>query len=318
MAKEMYNIKIADLIYPLFLRSGTGIREEIPSMPGVFRLSPDILLKEVESLTKAGINKLLLFGVGEEKDEYATAAHKDENLISSTVRLLKQHFPASVIMTDVCLCAYTTHGHCGILEREGSIDKQQTLTALKRIAVSHAAAGADYVAPSAMAKEQVRNIRGALDENGFSGTKIMGYSAKFASQFYGPFRDAADSAPRFGDRRSYQLDWADREKALSEIEDDVKEKADIIMVKPALAYLDIIHEAKVRFQRTLAAYNVSGEYAMIKAGAQSGYWDEREAVFEIITAIRRAGADIVITYHAPDIAKWLDREEHSGEEKHRP
>jgi len=318
MAKEMYNIKIADLIYPLFLRSGTGIREEIPSMPGVFRLSPDILLKEVESLTKAGINKLLLFGVGEEKDEYATAAHKDENLISSTVRLLKQHFPASVIMTDVCLCAYTTHGHCGILEREGSIDKQQTLTALKRIAVSHAAAGADYVAPSAMAKEQVRNIRGALDENGFSGTKIMGYSAKFASQFYGPFRDAADSAPRFGDRRSYQLDWADREKALSEIEDDVREKADIIMVKPALAYLDIIHEAKVRFQRTLAAYNVSGEYAMIKAGAQSGYWDEREAVFEIITAIRRAGADIVITYHAPDIAKWLDREEHSGEEKHRP
>jgi len=318
MAKEMYNIKIADLIYPLFLRSGTGIREEIPSMPGVFRLSPDILLKEVESLTKAGINKLLLFGVGEEKDEYATAAHKDENLISSTVRLLKQHFPASVIMTDVCLCAYTTHGHCGILEREGSIDKQQTLTALKRIAVSHAAAGADYVAPSAMAKEQVRNIRGALDENGFSGTKIMGYSAKFASQFYGPFRDAADSTPRFGDRRSYQLDWADREKALSEIEDDVKEKADIIMVKPALAYLDIIHEAKVRFQRTLAAYNVSGEYAMIKAGAQSGYWDEREAVFEIITAIRRAGADIVITYHAPDIAKWLDREEHSGEEKHRP
>ncbi|NQT46073.1 MAG: porphobilinogen synthase [Candidatus Omnitrophica bacterium] len=310
MAKSRYGVDIDSLVYPVFVRQGIDLQQPIPSMPGVYRFSPDSLAKEVDRLLKIGIKKILLFGITEEKDECGTAAYGDKSIVSTTIGLLKHLFPELIIMTDVCLCAYTSHGHCGILNRSSDdvlINKDKTLHALSEMALSHAAAGADYVAPSAMAEGQVSSIRKALDGNGFKETRIMGYSAKYASQFYGPFRDIADSAPRFGDRCQYQLGWTERERAFSKIEDDIREGADIVMVKPALAYLDIIREARDKFRHRLAAYNVSGEYAMIKAGAQSGYWDEEEAVFEVMTAIKRAGADIVITYHAPDIARWLNR-----------
>jgi porphobilinogen synthase len=301
-------LKLTSLVFPVFVKAGKGLREAIPSMPGCYRFSPDVLLEEIERLRELGIDKILLFGLPETKDEYGSDAYKDGNIVSSAVKLLKQRFPKLIVMTDVCLCAYTSHGHCGILNRSKIIDSNATLKALAKTAVSHAATGADYVAPSAMAEGQVGAIRKALDKNGYRDTKIMGYSAKFASQFYGPFRDAADSAPKFGDRKQYQLAWTDREKALTEIEDDIKEGADIVMVKPALAYLDIIREVKNKFKHTLAVYNVSGEYAMVKAGSEAGYWDEKKMVFEIMAAIQRAGADIIITYHAPDIAKWLKEE----------
>ncbi len=299
--------KLTSLVYPVFLKAGKGLCEVITSMPGIYRYSPDALLEEVDELQKLGIEKILLFGLPEEKDDFGSAAYKEGNIISDTVKLLKQRFPKLIVITDVCLCGYTSHGHCGILKSKKplSIDKKPTLSALARIAVSHAAAGVDYVAPSAMAKGQVRAIRAALNKEGYAKTKIMGYSAKFVSQFYGPSRDAADSAPKFGNRRGYQLDNADRGRALARVEDDIAEGADIIMVKPALGYLDIIRDVKNKFKHTLAAYNVSGEYAMVKAGSRAGYWDEKKMVFEIITAIQRAGADIIITYHARDIAKWL-------------
>jgi porphobilinogen synthase len=302
------DIELTALVYPLFVREGRGIREEIASMPGIYRFSADYLLREVEKLRQLGIGKVLLFGIADEKDAYGSNAYKHENVVSNAVALLKEHFPDLTVMTDVCLCAYTAHGHCGILdgsERYPSVDNGRTVSALAAMALTHAAAGADYVAPSAMAGGQVRAIRSALDTKGYKHTKIMGYSAKFASQFYGPFRDAAASAPRFGDRRGYQLGFGDRARALKEVEDDIIEGADIVMVKPALCYLDIIREVKNTFHHTVAAYNVSGEYAMVKAGARSGWWDEKTMVFEIITALRRAGADIVITYHAPDMAQWL-------------
>lgn len=300
---------LGKLIYPLFVTEGRDLRREITSMPGVYAFSPDTLLREAGELTRLGITKILLFGIPGYKDENGTAACIKNNIVSRAVRSLKENFPGLTVMTDVCLCAYTAHGHCGVIkETEGAIDNEETLKRLSEMAVSHAASGADYVAPSAMAKGQVAAIRAALDRNGFNKTKIMGYSAKFASSFYGPFRDAALSAPKFGDRSGYQLDHRDTESALREIADDIREGADIVMVKPALCYLDIIKEARLRFNHALAAYNVSGEYAMVKAGAQAGYWKEREIVSEIIGAIKRAGADIVITYHAHDIAEWLKKE----------
>jgi len=297
------------LIYPVFVKAGKGAREAIPSMPGIYRFSPDVLVKEVEELKGLGISKILLFGLPEAKDDHGSGSYKDGNITARAVSLLKRRFPEIIIMTDVCLCAYTSHGHCGILSRNSkNIDNDATLSALSSIAVSHARAGADYVASSAMAKGQVRIIREALNNSGCVNTRIMGYSAKFNSQFYGPFREAADSRPKFGDRRDYQLDCKDTSGALSEIEDDINEGADIVMVKPALAYLDIIREAKNKFKSTLAAYNVSGEYAMVKALSRSGLCDEKEMVFEIITAIERAGAGLIITYHARDIAKWIKEE----------
>lgn len=303
------------LIYPIFVKTGKGAREAIPSMPGVFRFSPDVLVKEIKELKESGINRILLFGLPEKKDDYGSGAYKDGNITAQAVSLLKRQLPGIVIMTDVCLCAYTSCGHCGILKRETGreIDNAATLEVLAKIAVSHAQAGADYVAPSAMAKGQVRAIRDALDNSGYRNTKIMGYSAKFASQFYGPFREAADSRPKSGDRRNYQLDCKDSRRALAEIEDDIKEGADIVMVKPALGYLDIIRQARDRFSHTIAAYNVSGEYAMVKGLSRLGYCDEKEMVFEIMTAIRRAGSDIIITYHARDIAKWLKEEKAKSE-----
>jgi len=312
-------LMLDNLIYPLFVRPGKGLREEISSMPGVYRFSPDKLIEEGRELQDLGIKKILLFGTMEEKDISGSMAYKDDNVVAKAVATLKKHFPEFVIMTDICLCAYTTYGHCGILKSETpmSIDKEPTLSVLAKIALMHANAGADYVAPSAMAKDQVRVIRSALNAKGYEDTKIMGYSAKFASGFYGPFRDAADSAPQFGNREQYQLSYHDRERALAEIEDDISEGADIVMIKPALAYLDIIREAKIKFGHHLAAYNVSGEYAMVKAAAQSGYCDEKSMVFEIMASIQRAGADIIITYHARDIAAWLKEEERADGKKTR-
>jgi porphobilinogen synthase len=314
MAPERSRVNLDSLIYPLFVKRGSNAQEPISSMPGVYRFSPDRLLIEVKKLKDIGIDKILLFGVPEEKDEYGTGAYRDGNIVADTVALLKRHFPEIIIMTDVCLCAYTTHGHCGALKesagekRDVSIDKEETLSLLAEIAVSHAAAGVDYVAPSAMQRGQVGAIREALNKGGYKDTKIMGYSAKFASQFYGPFRDIAESAPKFGDRSTYQLGYDNRKRVFERIDEDIRQGADIVMIKPALAYLDIIKEAKAWFRHPLAVYNVSGEYAMVKAGAKSGYWDEKKAVFEIITAMRRAGADLIITYHAYDIAQWLKEE----------
>lgn len=299
------NIRLKDLIYPLFVKNGKGIREDILSMPGIYRFSPETLIREARELTDLGIRAVLLFGISEKKDAKGTSAYGDGNVVAEAVKTLKAEFPELTVITDICLCAYTSHGHCGVIDYGKKINHKATLNALSRMALSHASAGVDWVAPSAMAKNQVSAIRKALDRNGYEGTKIMGYSAKFASNFYGPFRDAADSAPAFGDRRGYQLDFKNSSSAIREIGDDIKEGADTVMVKPALAYLDIIKEASAKFRSTLAAYNVSGEYAMVKCGANAGLWDEKKIVFEIITAIKRAGADLIITYHAKDIAKWI-------------
>ncbi|NQT75182.1 MAG: porphobilinogen synthase [Candidatus Omnitrophica bacterium] len=305
-------IDLNSLIYPLFVKRGRWLREEISSLPGVYRFSPDRLLDEVLSLERLGITKILLFGIPEKKDWHGKAGYKKDNIVSESVRLLKKSLPGITVITDVCLCAYTLHGHCGIIKKgKKQIDVRSTLNVLSRIALSHAEAGADYVAPSAMAKDQVRAIRKALDKKGFKKTRILGYSAKFASNFYGPFRDIADSAPRFG-KRTYQLDFTSRGNALKEIESDIKEGADIVMVKPGLGYLDIVREARRKFRHPLAVYNVSGEYAMVKAyckGQAAGdkrQGMERGLVGEILASIKRAGADYIITYHAKDIARWLN------------
>jgi porphobilinogen synthase len=301
-------INAKDLIYPLFIKDGKGMREEIPSMPGIYRFSSDTVVREVREAARYGVRTVLLFGVPDKKDRAGTDAYKKDNAVANAVRNIKRDVPGIIIITDVCLCAYTAHGHCGIIgPGQKSIAHKPTLKALSRMAMLHAEAGADYVAPSAMAKGQVSAIRKALDTHGFKNTRIMGYSAKFASNFYGPFRDAAASAPAFGDRSAYQLTYKDAEKAINEISDDIEEGADIVMVKPALAYLDIIFRAKGKFKTKLAAYNVSGEYAFVKNGARLGYWNEKKMVSEIIASIKRAGADLIITYHAKDIAKWLKK-----------
>ncbi|MFA5146825.1 MAG: porphobilinogen synthase [Candidatus Omnitrophota bacterium] len=302
------SIKTDDLICPYFVTGGKGIEERIRSFPGQFRFSIDRLAKDMDGLAGSGINKVLIFGVPAGKDGQGSFAYLKNNIVSSAVREIKKRFPRLKVMTDVCLCAYTNHGHCGILKgRDKQIDNKATLETLSRIAVAHAEAGADYVAPSAMAKGQVKAIRKALDGNGHRKTKIMGYSAKFASNFYGPFRNAAKSAPAFGDRRAYQLNYRDRKNALREIGDDIGEGADIVMVKPALSYLDIIRETRSEYSIPLAAYNVSGEYAFVKHGVRQGLWREKEIVFEIVSSIKRAGADLIITYHARDIARWLKK-----------
>lgn len=315
------NIQRDDLVYPYFVTGGKDRKEAIKSFPGQFRFSLDRLLDDIEKLDRLGIDKILIFGIPKDKDWRGSSAYAKNNVVSAAVEGVKKHFSHLTVMTDVCLCAYTEHGHCGIVRGstrfardfagsgvQGSgqfIDNRKTLEALAKIALSHAEAGADYVAPSAMAKRQVAAIRKHLDKNGFKNTKIMGYSAKFASNFYGPFRNAAGSSPKFSDRSSYQLNYSDAGRALIEIAEDIKEGADIVMVKPALAYLDIIKEAKSKFRIPLAAYNVSGEYSFVKYGAKANLWDEKNMVFEIITSIKRAGADLIITYHAKDIARWL-------------
>lgn len=293
-----------DFIYPLFLVEGEGIRNEISSMPGQYQLSLDHLDAELDELLALGIPGVLLFGIPAEKDEIGSGAFADDGIVQRAVRQIRDHAPDLLIVTDVCACEYTSHGHCGIVV-EGSVDNDQTLPLLAKTAVSHARAGADIVAPSDMMDGRVAIIRHALDAAGFVNTPIMSYAAKFASAYYGPFREAAESTPTFGDRRTHQMDAGNMREAMREIEIDLAEGADAIIVKPALAYLDVVREARERVDVPLVAYNVSGEYAMVKAAAQLGWIDEQRLVLETMLSMKRAGADRIISYHAKDVARWL-------------
>jgi porphobilinogen synthase len=299
-------LAVDDLVYPLFAVHGRGIREPITSMPGVFHLSVDEIVKEAKDAAGMGIPAVLLFGLPADKDARGSEAYADDGIVQQAVRAVKETVPDLLVITDVCLCQYTSHGHCGVIEG-GVVRNDPTLELIARIAVSHAEAGADMVAPSDMMDGRVGAIREALDEARCVETPIMAYSAKYASSFYGPFREAAESAPQFGDRRSYQMDPANAMEAMREIALDIDEGADIVMVKPALPYLDIIARAKGEFAVPLAAYSVSGEYAMIRAAGRLGWLDEERAMMEALTSIRRAGADIVITYFAKDAARILER-----------
>jgi len=299
-------LRVDDFVYPLFAVHGRGVREPIASMPGQFHLSVDELLRECKDAASMGIPAVLLFGLPADKDPRGTEAYAEDGIIQQAVRAVKETIPDLLVVTDVCLCEYTSHGHCGVVE-EGRVRNDPTLDLLARTAVSHVEAGADMVAPSDMMDGRVAAIREALDENGNQETPIMAYSAKYASAFYGPFREAADSTPQFGDRRSYQMDPANSVEALREVALDVDEGADIVMVKPALPYLDIIAKVKSEFGLPVAAYSVSGEYAMLRAAGQLGWLDEEAAMMEALTGIRRAGADIIITYFAKEAARILER-----------
>jgi porphobilinogen synthase len=289
-------------VLPLFVCEGEGVRREVGSMPGVFNLSVDEAVREA-SLAKAdGVNSVILFGIPDHKDDVGSAAYDPEAPVQTAVRAIKRELPGILVITDVCLCEYTDHGHCGLII-DDEIANDPTVEQLARTAVSHAAAGADVVAPSDMMDGRVGAIREALDERGFDSVSIMSYAAKYSSAFYGPFRDAAGSTPQFGDRRSHQMDPANADEALREVEQDIKEGADIVMVKPAVAYLDVIRRVKDAFSYPTAAYHVSGEYAMLKAAARNGWIDEPRAMMETLTSIRRAGADIIITYYARDAAR---------------
>jgi porphobilinogen synthase len=297
-------LSVDDLVYPLFVTAGKKIKKPIASMPGNFQLSIDYLVKEIKTTKDLGIPAVLLFGIPEKKDEEGSGAYDREGIIQRAVREIKDKVPDILVITDVCLCEYTSHGHCGLLDGD-RVDNDSTLEILAEIAVSQAEAGADMVAPSAMMDGQVLAIRDALDEDGFDDLPIMAYSAKYASSFYGPFREAAEGAPQFGDRTTYQMDPPNSDEAIREITLDVEEGADIIMVKPALAYLDIIRRAKEEFDLPLAAYNVSGEFSMIKAAEAMGWLDGTRAMMECLTSIKRAGADIIITYFAKEAATLL-------------
>ena len=299
-------LAVDDLMYPLFVVHGRGVREPIGSMPGQSRLSVDELVKECKDVAGMGIPAVLLFGLPADKDPRGSEAYADDGIVQQAVRAVKNTVPDLLVVTDVCLCEYTSHGHCGIVE-DGTVRNDPTVELLARTAVSHAEAGADIIAPSDMMDGRVGAIREALDEATFTDTPIMAYSAKYASAFYGPFREAADSAPQFGDRRGYQMDPANGQEAMREIALDLDEGADIVMVKPALPYLDVIARARMEFGVPIAAYSVSGEYAMIRAAGQLGWLDEERAMMEALTGIRRAGADIVITYFAREAARLLDR-----------
>lgn len=298
-------ISKSDLIYPMFVVEGENIKNPVESMPNVYQYSLDRIDEILNEVEKSGISGILIFGVPKHKDEYATEAYNDNGITQQAVRYIKKNYPSLIIIADVCLCEYTSHGHCGVVCGE-KILNDETLPLLSKMAVSLAKAGADIIAPSDMMDGRVSAIRNALDENGFIDTPILSYSAKFASAYYSPFRDAAESAPEFGDRKTYQMDHANGREAIREIADDISEGADMVMVKPALAYLDIIKSARERFDLPLVAYNVSGEYAMVKAAAQNGWIDEKKIVSENMIAIKRAGADIIITYHALDVARWID------------
>ncbi len=297
-------VEVGDLVYPLFVVEGRGIKQEIASMPGISQFSVDQLPREVKEIARLGIPAVLLFGIPEHKDEVGSAAYHSKGVIQQAVRAIKKAAPELLVVTDICLCEYTSHGHCGVIVN-GQVDNDQTLPLLAKTALSHAEAGADIVAPSDMMDGRVKAIREALDKAGFQHLPILSYAAKFASAFYGPFREAAESAPQFGDRRGYQMDPPNLREALREMEQDIAEGADIIMVKPGLAYLDVIRRARDTFNHPLAVYNVSGEYAMVKAAARQGWLDEKQVVMEILTAFKRAGADIIISYHAKEVAGWL-------------
>lgn len=306
MVQETH-INKSDLIYPIFVAEGKGIKNPVSSMPGVYQYSVDMLDEILDETDKSGISGLLIFGIPAHKDEFASSAYDDSGVTQQAIRYIKDKYPDMIVIADVCLCEYTSHGHCGVI-CDGKILNDETLPLLAKMSVSLAKAGADIIAPSDMMDGRVAAIRKALDENGFSGTPILSYSAKFASSYYSPFRDAAESSPAFGDRKTYQMDCANGREALREIADDIEEGADMVMVKPALAYLDVLKAARERFDLPIAAYNVSGEYSMVKAAAQNGWIDEKRIVMENLTAIKRAGADIIITYHALDAAKWLEEE----------
>ena len=299
-------LAVSDLIYPIFVTHGRDLREPVGPMPGSYHLSLDKLLDEVAKVAELGIPGVILFGLPLRKDPLGSEAYDTNGIIQEAIRVIKKTIPHLLVITDVCLCQYTTHGHCGVVD-DGRIDNDATVELYSRTAVSHAEAGADVVAPSGMMDGQVAAIREGLDEGGFSHLPIMAYAAKHASAFYGPFRVAADSAPQYGDRRSYQMDPANGRMALREIQADINEGADIVMVKPALAYLDVIARARDRFDHPIAAYNVSGEYSLVKAAAANEWINEEQVVLELLTGIRRAGADMIITYHAKDAARWLQR-----------
>ncbi|WP_373463326.1 porphobilinogen synthase [Herbivorax sp. ANBcel31] len=293
-----------DLIYPLFVVEGENIRNEVPSMPGIYQFSIDNLLKEIEDVCKSGIKGVILFGIPDKKDEMGTGAYDEEGIIQKALRAVKKEFPHILVIADVCLCEYTSHGHCGIVEN-GEIINDPSVELISKTALSYARAGADIVAPSDMMDGRVGHIREVLDKNNYTDMTIMAYSAKYSSAFYGPFRDAAKSSPQFGDRKTYQMDYRNVREALREVQLDIEEGADIVMVKPALSYLDIISKVKNSFNVPVAAYSVSGEYAMIKAASQKGWIDEKSVVLESITSIKRAGAEIIITYYAKELSKWL-------------
>lgn len=297
-------VEVGDLVYPLFVVEGSKIKQKISSMPGLYRLSNDLLPKEVEEIARLGIPAIILFGIPQKKDEVGSSAYHPKGVIQQAIRAIKKTTPELLVITDVCLCEYTSHGHCGVVV-DGYVDNDKTLGLLAKTALSHAEAGADMVAPSDMMDGRVKAIRQALDGNGFQDIPILAYAAKYVSYFYGPFREAAESAPQFGDRRFYQMDPHNWREALREVEQDIVEGADIVMVKPALPYLDVIRKVRDTFNHPLAAYSVSGEYAMVKAAAKQGWLDEKGLVLEMLTAIKRAGADIIITYYAKEAASWL-------------
>ena len=296
----------SDLVYPIFVTVGEDVKNPVASMPGVFQLSINHAVAEAKRAGDLGVPAVLLFGIPNQKDEAASGAYDPEGIVQLATRAIKDAAPELIVITDVCLCEYTSHGHCGVVEKgTGEVMNDVSLELLARTASSQAEAGADIVAPSDMMDGRVAAIRSELDNEGFQDTPILAYAAKYASAFYGPFREAAESAPAFGDRRSYQMDPANAREALLEVELDVEEGADIVMVKPALPYLDVVRRVRETTKLPVAAYNVSGEYAMIKAASQNGWLDERTAVLEALTGVKRAGADIIVTYHAPDVARWL-------------
>ena len=294
-----------DLVYPVFVKEGENEKIPVDSMPGIYQYSIDRFEEELERIKEAGVPSILIFGIPDHKDECGSQAYDENGITQRAIRRIKELVPDLVVIADVCLCEYTSHGHCGLVDN-GKILNDETLPLLAKMAVSLARAGADMIAPSDMMDGHIAVLRKSLDDNGFKDTIIMGYSAKFASGYYSPFRDAAHSAPSFGDRRTYQMDPANGREALRECEADIEEGADIIMVKPGLAYLDILRQARDSFKHPIAVYNVSGEYSMVKAAAQNGWIDEKRIVMENMTAMKRAGADIIITYHALDVAKWLE------------
>jgi porphobilinogen synthase len=297
-------LSAGDFIYPLFIVEGDNLKEEISSMPSQFQLSIDNVLRECEELLGLGVGSVILFGIPNEKDDVGSGAYAADGIIQKATRAIKLRFPEMVVVTDVCLCEYTSHGHCGVVE-DGYVNNDKTLELLAREAVSHAENGADIIAPSDMMDGRIGAIRGALDAGGFENIPIMAYSAKYSSAFYGPFREAAESAPQFGDRKTYQMDFGNSDEALREIALDIREGADIVMVKPALSYLDVIRRTKDNFNLPVAAYNVSGEYSMIKAAAERGWIDGERIMMEVLTSIKRAGADVIITYFAKEAAAIL-------------
>jgi len=306
MVRETF-LQPSDFIYPLFAVEGTDIKKEISSLPGNYHLSIDRLQEVVEEMKEVGVKSVILFGIPDHKDECGSGAYAEDGIIQKAIRKIKEVDKNIYVITDVCMCEYTSHGHCGIIHGE-DVDNDETLEYIAKIALSHAKAGADMIAPSDMMDGRIDAIRDILDENGYKNIPIMAYSAKYCSAFYGPFREAADSAPSFGDRKTYQMDPANSREAMLEIEDDINEGADIIMVKPALSYLDVIRVARDRYDVPIAAYSVSGEYAMVKAAAKAGLIDEKRVALEMLTSIKRAGAKMIITYYAIEASRWLKEE----------